>query len=135
MMAIRPRRRAGDRAMTDSPPLPAPDAAPPGDADRRAERALRLLPHGWTAPLPAGRTLLQAAGAAGIELPSSCRNGTCRACLCRMAEGRVRYRIDWPGVSADERREGWILPCVAVPDEEAPGDIVLESPSAVRPAR
>ena len=59
------------------------------------------------------QTLLQAALAAGIDLPSSCRNGTCRACLCQLASGQVRYRIAWPGLSAEEKREGWMLPCVA----------------------
>ena len=57
--------------------------------------------------------LLLAAQAGGIKLPSSCRNGTCRACMCLMLEGEIRYRIEWPGLSRDEKEEGWILPCVA----------------------
>ena len=32
--------------------------------------------------------------------------------------GSVHYRIAWPGVSADEKREGWILPCVAYPTSD-----------------
>lgn len=59
--------------------------------------------------------LLLAAQRAGLLLPSSCRNGTCRACICQLTSGRVAYRIDWPGLSAEEKREGWILPCVAYP--------------------
>lgn len=121
--------------MTQNP-LPPPDSDVPGGADAAfapGARRLRIVPHGWEAPLPAGRTLLQAAEAAGIELPSSCRNGTCRACICRLRAGRVRYRIDWPGVSAEERQEGWILPCVALPDERTPGDLALEAPDALRP--
>ena len=35
-----------------------------------------------------------AAQAGGIKLPSSCRNGTCRACMCLMLEGEIRYRIE-----------------------------------------
>ena len=134
MMAIPLLPQTGIRTMHDIPPPLFPDAAPGGAAPAPGRR-LRLLPQDWTAPLPDGGTLLQAAGAAGIELPSSCRNGTCRACICRMAAGRVRYRIDWPGVSVEERREGWILPCVALPDEDAAGDIVLEAPGAVRTPR
>ena len=38
--------------------------------------------------------LLLAAQAGGIKLPSSCRNGTCRACMCLMLEGEIRYRIE-----------------------------------------
>ncbi len=59
--------------------------------------------------------LLLAAQRAGLLLPSSCRNGTCRACICQLTSGQVVYRIDWPGLSAEEKREGWILPCVAYP--------------------
>jgi ferredoxin len=71
--------------------------------------------------------LLAAARQAGFSLPSSCRNGTCRACICRLVSGRVRYSIDWPGLSIEEKREGWILPCVA----HAESDLVLDAPEAV----
>jgi ferredoxin len=64
---------------------------------------------------PADTALLQSAREAGLVLPSSCRNGTCRTCLCRMLEGSVRYAIEWPGLSAAEKAEGFILPCVAMP--------------------
>jgi ferredoxin len=60
--------------------------------------------------------ILQSAREAGLMLPSSCRNGTCRTCICRLLEGRVRYAIDWPGLSAEEKAEGLILPCVAIPE-------------------
>ncbi len=73
-------------------------------------------------PAPDDQPLLQSAQAAGVVFDSSCRNGTCRTCLQRMRSGQVRYRIDWPGVLAEERAEGWILPCVAYPAS----DIVLE---------
>ena len=68
-----------------------------------------------------GLTLMQAA-----ELPSSCRNGTCRTCICLLTRGEVRYRIEWPGLSAEEKAEGWILPCVA----EALSDVTLHVPEA-----
>ncbi|WP_431275960.1 2Fe-2S iron-sulfur cluster-binding protein [Variovorax ureilyticus] len=85
-----------------------------------------VLPGGFHFDLEAGRTLLQSAEAGGIELPSSCRNGTCRTCLCKLVSGRIRYRIEWPGVSAEEKAEGWILPCVAEPE----GDVTLDVPYA-----
>ena len=88
----------------------------------------RLLEQGWAWEAPADETLLLSAQAAGIELPSSCRNGTCRACLCRLAEGSVRYRVEWPGLSLDEKEEGWTLPCVAEPLSDG----VLAQPSARR---
>ena len=67
---------------------------------------------------PADMPLLLAAelaGTADLKMSSSCRNGTCRTCICQLLEGEVTYRIDWPGLSLDEKREGFILPCVAYP--------------------
>lgn len=76
---------------------------------------LRIDPAGWPLPADMTQTLLQSAENAGISLPSSCRNGTCRTCLCRLTQGHIHYRIDWPGLSAEEKAEGWVLPCVAYP--------------------
>ncbi|MDZ7857996.1 2Fe-2S iron-sulfur cluster-binding protein [Sphaerotilus sp.] len=76
---------------------------------------LTVQPLGWCVRVAPGQSLVEAARAAGVRLRSSCRNGTCRACLCRLVEGEVRWRIDWPGLTAEERAEGWILPCVALP--------------------
>jgi ferredoxin len=87
---------------------------------------VRIAPAGWHFAASEGSTLLQAADAAGIELPSSCRNGTCRTCICQLRAGQIRYRIAWPGVSLDEKAEGWILPCVAEPVT----DVTLEVPRA-----
>ena len=84
---------------------------------------LWLKPRAQPIAAPADQTLLLSAQAAGIELISSCRNGTCRACLRRLISGRVSYRIEWPGLSAQEKDEGYILPCVAHPDS----DLVLEA--------
>lgn len=57
--------------------------------------------------------LLFAAARAGVELPSSCRTGTCRTCMCQLVSGEVSYRTQWPGLMPEEREQGWILLCVA----------------------
>jgi ferredoxin len=62
--------------------------------------------------------LLHAALRAGIDLPSSCRNGTCRTCMCQLLSGAVSYRIRWPGLLPEEREQGWILPCIAYPQSD-----------------
>ncbi|KQQ32694.1 (2Fe-2S)-binding protein [Duganella sp. Leaf126] len=85
---------------------------------------------GWTFAAGAGVSVLAAAEAAGIRLPSSCRNGTCRTCLCRLDSGTVHYRVEWPGLSREEQREGCMLPCVAVADT----DLVITAPAARRRA-
>lgn len=91
-----------------------------------AQLAVTIAPAGWTFAAPADMPLLTAARNAGIRLPSSCRNGTCRTCLCRMTGGQVHYRIAWPGVTAEEKRDGFILPCIAYPLS----DLTLDAPAA-----
>ncbi len=63
-------------------------------------------------------TVLAAALRAGVAMASSCRNGSCRSCLCRLVSGSIVYSIEWPGLSAEEKREGLILPCVARPTSD-----------------
>ncbi|MBL0088303.1 MAG: 2Fe-2S iron-sulfur cluster binding domain-containing protein [Ideonella sp.] len=87
---------------------------------------LRVEPAGWCVPMAPGQSLLEASLRAGVRLPSSCRNGTCRTCMCRLLSGEVGYRIEWPGLLAEEKQEGWILPCVALPH----GDVVIAAPLA-----
>jgi len=74
-----------------------------------------LQPGGETFTAAAEQTLMLAGLAAGLKLPWSCRNGTCRTCIARLVEGRVEHRIPWPGLSAEEKADGFILPCVAEP--------------------
>lgn len=87
---------------------------------------MRLTPTGVVFEAQPQQTLLAAAAAAGIRLPSSCRNGTCRACLGHVADGRVRHLVDWPGLLPEERAEGAVLPCVAC----AESDLTLHHPAA-----
>ena len=89
---------------------------------------ITLEPKTWKFIASDSLTLLVAAEKAGFNLPSSCRNGTCRTCMCRMLKGRVRYTIEWPGLSREEKQEGYILPCVALPES----DLTLEAGAATR---
>lgn len=89
---------------------------------------ITLQPQAWVFAVDVRQTILRSAEAEGVELPSSCRNGTCRTCMCLARQGAVQYRIEWPGLSAEEKAEGWILPCVAYPVS----DLVLETPLATR---
>ena len=114
--------------MSTSSLPPAAEAVPAaGDTGTPAHR-LTVQPGGWHAPAAPQQSLLQAARAAGVSLPSACRNGTCRACLCRLLSGTIAYQIDWPGLLAEEKAEGWILPCVA----GATSDVVIDAPGAIR---
>ena len=102
----------------------AANLASPADQGRGAFSA-RIEPGGLTFAAPDSLTLLQAAelaASAGLKMDSSCRNGTCRTCICKLTSGQVVYRIKWPGLSAEEKSEGFILPCVAYPAS----DVVIE---------
>lgn len=87
---------------------------------------VRVEPLGVSFEAPPELTVLEAAAFAGVRLPCMCRNGTCRTCLCRMVSGEVRFTIEWPGLSREEKAEGYVLTCVAV----AQTDLVLDVPEA-----
>ena len=87
---------------------------------------VKVEPAGLQYDVEADLTLLEAAELSRIELPSSCRNGTCRTCVCRLVSGEVTYTVEWPGLSAEEKAEGYVLPCVARPIS----NVVLEQTQA-----
>ena len=66
-------------------------------------------------PADADKTILQSAERAHIYPLSSCSNGTCRTCISTLISGEIRYNIDWPGLSNDEKQAGLMLPCCAHP--------------------
>lgn len=61
-----------------------------------------------------GSTVLQAARAAGVELPSSCEAGVCSTCRGRLLAGRVEL-LNEGALDAAERAAGFVLACQAVP--------------------
>lgn len=81
---------------------------------------VQILPHGRRIAVPAGVTLLEAALAQGIAYPHGCRAGRCGSCLSRLLHGEVtllphsRFAL-----SAQERAQGLILACCAVPLTDA----------------
>jgi ferredoxin len=94
--------------------------------DDGATPRVTVEPLGRTFDAPAELTVLEAAQFARVRLPRMCRNGTCRTCLCRLVSGTVRYTIEWPGLTREEKAEGLVLPCVAV----AQTDLLLDVPDA-----
>ena len=84
-------------------------------SDDVAVFAVTLLPAGDRFPARADESLLKAGLRAMSPMRSSCRNGTCRTCLCVLDSGAVAYEIEWPGLTREEKAEGFVLPCVARP--------------------
>ena len=87
---------------------------------------VKVLPADLQYDVEGDLSLLEAAEMSRVQMPSSCRNGTCRTCLCRLVSGEVTYSIEWPGLSAEEKAKGYVLPCVARPSTH----VVLEQPDA-----
>ncbi len=64
-----------------------------------------------------GLTVLDAAEACGVDLPSECRAGICGQCKTRLVRGEVRMGAV-SALSARERTDGYILACQAHPVSE-----------------
>ena len=65
-----------------------------------------------------GQTILEAALAAGIDMPFSCAMGGCGSCRVRRAEGDIQ--MEEPNcLSRAEREQGYILTCVGRPLTQA----------------
>ncbi len=69
---------------------------------------------GRTVHSPPGSTVLQAAAAAGITLPSSCSQGLCGTCKSRLVSGEVDMEHAG-GIRPKEIAQGRFLPCCSVP--------------------
>jgi ring-1,2-phenylacetyl-CoA epoxidase subunit PaaE len=61
-----------------------------------------------------GSTLIQAADAAGVELPTQCRAGVCATCQARLLRGQVRM-LENVGLDDAEVAAGYILACQSIP--------------------
>ena len=87
-----------------SEPLPVPNGA-------AVEQLLVELDGRLTeVPGQPGHTLLQSCRAAGLDVPFSCEEGVCGACMCQVEEGEgLLARNDI--LSPAELAEGWTLAC------------------------
>ena len=62
-----------------------------------------------------GRTVLEAAFDARVDMPFSCTVGGCGACRVKLASGRVA--MDEPNcLTQEERAAGWVLACMSRPE-------------------
>lgn len=77
-----------------------------------------------------GQPVLDAALAAGLNLPHGCRGGNCGACRARVLRGTVHYPNGEPlGLSAAEAAQDYVLLCQA----RATADLHLESVELTMP--
>lgn len=73
-----------------------------------------------------GETVLEAAMRAGVEIPYSCRSGTCRTCRSRVERGELRHDPEYRDdllIEASEEAEGYRLLCSSFADTDSLVDI------------
>jgi len=90
-------------------------ASPPRRVNGTAHR-MRCARSGRELTIEPPQTLLDAAEAAGIEIPSLCRAGVCGTCRTKVIDGEVDCASDV--LDDEDRREGYVLACVAVPHSD-----------------
>jgi len=67
-----------------------------------------------TIEAPEDKTILRAAAAAGIDLPSSCNAGVCTTCAAQILEGTVD-QSEGMGLSPELQQQRYALLCVSYP--------------------
>jgi CDP-4-dehydro-6-deoxyglucose reductase, E3 len=88
------------------------------------EHSVRIEPHARTVRVSAAQPVLEAALAAGLNLPHSCKSGHCGSCRARLVAGEIRYPNGPPlGITAAEVAMGHVLLCQA----RARSDLIIEA--------
>lgn len=91
---------------------------------------VKLHPAGETFSAGPDEPVLAAALRAGLNLPHSCRGGSCLSCRARIIEGSIDYPSGEPAaLNEQERARGQALLCQAV----AASDLVVEARSVEVP--
>lgn len=91
--------------------------AQPGDA---ARARVTIIRDGLQREIPFSReqpSILDAASAAGLEVPFSCTSGVCGTCRAKLVEGEVRMERNF-ALDRKEVAAGYVLTCQAHPVTE-----------------
>jgi len=115
--AVRTEAFGPARGQEAPPPTPAPAAAAGVQAP-----SVSFSRSGKSAPLPAGRTVLEAAEAVGVAIDFSCRVGTCGTCVIPLRSGSVTMAVE-DGLPPEDKARGLILACQA----KSSADLVVEA--------
>lgn len=108
-LPIDPIEDAGDGVGVAKLAAPGVGAKPPEDV---AAATVTFAISGVSAALREDETVLEAAEGAGVEIPYSCRAGTCGVCVTKLLDGQVTMAVE-SGLAADDKAAGYILACQA----------------------
>ncbi|WP_269208721.1 flavin reductase family protein [Acetobacter aceti] len=112
----------GPAAMKAEPAV-GPVAAPSSPAVTPAATTITFSTSGKSAPLQLDETVLDAADAAGVNIPSSCRSGICGMCTTHLQQGEVTMAVE-DGLDPADKAKGFILACQA---KTTGGPLVVEA--------
>jgi len=101
---------AGEPAPRHAPLRAA--AATAADIVAEAEAVLDGIRHRF--PVAADQSIIEAAEAAGLELPYSCRGGMCCTCRARLVDGKVDMAANY-SLERWELEAGFVLTCQSRP--------------------
>ncbi len=91
---------------------------------------LRIEPYNRTVEVRSEQSLLDAALAAGLNLPHSCKSGHCASCRAKLLSGKIDYPQGRPlGISAAEAASGQVLLCQA---RAATAEVTVEARTIAR---
>lgn len=105
--------------FASSRPAGAPVARPVGEDDQKSQVTVRLDGRGYRLDMSYyGDTVLDAALAAGLDAPYSCKNGMCSTCRARVTAGTTAMDVNY-SLSDTEVAQGYVLTCQARPTAPA----------------
>ncbi|MGE0525784.1 MAG: flavin reductase family protein [Bdellovibrionales bacterium] len=78
---------------------------------------------GKTVSIQPNETVLELAESSGVDIPYSCRVGTCGACKVKLSSGQVAMEVQ-DSLTEEDKRSGLILACQA----KAQSDLEIEEP-------
>src|SRR6185312_16831115 len=116
-LGVAPERIHVERFTVEGEPAPrhAPvraAAAAATDNVAEAEAVLDGIRHRF--PVVADQSIIEAAEAAGLDLPYSCRGGMCCSCRARLVAGKAEMAVNY-SLQPWEIDAGFILTCQARP--------------------
>ena len=94
----------------------------PSEAEEAAAGEMVKVSFNQTVQADSSKSLLEIAEEAGVAIESSCKSGSCGTCKHKLAKGEVTYDGDPDALSEEEKKEGYVLTCIAYPK----GEVALE---------